>query len=183
MTTTIKKNAYRMLILAGMTLLMAVNLSQTAFADLERPSLRDCIDIDEATEATEIDEKFKWQHGVDVGLQKKVIKFQNTCEESWTVKYFHTDKPTANAPPYDENMEDLEYPRAEYLGPYERALKQGESFIVSYVSEYWADSDSMGIPTRTGWRGIIYHACPSTDDTLLAVDSLDALSDFQCAWR
>ena len=33
MTNTITKNAYRMLVLAVMTLLMAVNLSQTAFAD------------------------------------------------------------------------------------------------------------------------------------------------------
>ena len=171
----------RMLVLAVMTLLMAVNLSQPAFADLERPRTGDCIDTDKATEAAEIDEKYKWSHGREVGWEKKVIKFQNTCEESWTVKYFHTDKLTANAPPY--NRYPKEFPRPEYLGPYERALKQGESFVVSYVSEYWHDADSMGIPSPRGWRGISYRACPSTDDTLSAVDSLDALDDFQCAWR
>ena len=38
MTNTITKNAYRMLVLAVMTLLMAVNLSQTAFACLNETS-------------------------------------------------------------------------------------------------------------------------------------------------
>ena len=177
MTNTIKENAYRMLVLAVMTLLMAANLSQPAFADLERPELRDCIDIDKAIES---DERFHWKN-VKVGLFKGVIKFQNTCEESWTVKYLYQDKPSPNSPrhPYDRWLNNRHRVKPEYIGPHERALKQGESFIVSYVDQTWAAS----IYVARGWPGIIYRGCPSTDDTLSGVDSYDALKDFQCAWR
>ena len=86
----------RMLILAGITLLVLVNLSQTAFAQpLERPELSDCI------------KRYTAENG-------NIIKFQNTCLESWTVKYFYPDKPNT---------------------PYERVLNSGESFIIHKKSE------------------------------------------------
>ena len=73
--STIKKNTYRMLILAGIALLVLVNLSQSAFAEeLKRPNSRDCIKVD------------RGKNDDDLTV---VYKLTNTCKESWTVKYFH----------------------------------------------------------------------------------------------
>ena len=67
----------RMLILAGITLLVLANLSQTATA-LERPKLSDCIEHD---------------YGYGDDGKAVVVKLTNTCKESWRVKYFFWSKP------------------------------------------------------------------------------------------
>ncbi len=129
MTNTIKKNAYLMLILAGIALLVLANLSQPATA-FDRPSFGDCADKD-----------WGFEDGKHV-----VTKWTNTCKESWRVKYFYYREPNT---------------------PYEQVVKMGESIIIHERED-------------SAWAGI---GCPSTDDTLLAVDSYDAVKEFKCAWR
>ena len=160
MTMTMNTIFYRVLILAGIALLVLANLSQSAFAvELEQPKWSDCIAMDEVIESD--DREYVREYG-DVGIVKKVAKFQNTCKESWTVKYFYHGYPT----PY-----------------YEQVLEPGESFILSYVEEHRKAQGDIGQPSIAVIGELYLKGCPSTDDTLLEVNSRDALYDFQCAWR
>ena len=81
MTNTITKNAYRMLALAVMTLLMAVNLSQTADA---RPSASECINM--YSDYADSD-------GINHTTQSPTTIIENVCDGSWNIKYFGKKNP------------------------------------------------------------------------------------------
>ena len=63
-------NFYRMLVLAGMTLLVAVNLSQAAFGSHNSHCIKEYDSAD-----------------------GRVVKYQNICEESWKIRYAYGSAP------------------------------------------------------------------------------------------
>ena len=79
MTNTITKTAYRMLVLAVMALLMAVNLSQTAFA---------CLTSETSQNGTEIT-KNPMDCLVYDDIEARLI---NTCDEDVSYMFFDEDR-------------------------------------------------------------------------------------------
>ena len=150
MTNTIKKNAYRMLVLAGMILLMAANLSQPAFAEgLERPGIfeTDCIK--------------RYADDFDENGWERVVKFHNTCKESWTFKYFYRYNPTTL---------------------YEQILDPGESFIIHKEMRGWRPHRwyrVVACPSNDDTISAVSESALS-DDPLVG-DRV--FYSFECAWR
>ena len=83
MTNTIKKNAYRMLVLAVMALLMAVNLSQAAFACLTSETNQSGAEITKnPMECLVLSDEVGSYGGHE---------FINTCDEAVLVKVYDED--------------------------------------------------------------------------------------------